>query len=1483
MAVFGEPLQIRGYEVLELIGQGGFGAVYRAFQPTLGREVAIKVILPEFANSDEFIRRFEAEAQLVARLEHPHIVPLFDYWREPDSAYLVMRYIRGGSLTADLRKKGQWTPEATLRMLDQIGGALIVAHRHNIVHRDIKPDNILIDEDRNCYLTDFGIARFAGHHDVDDGISGSLAYMAPEQLTGGDLSPSADVYSLAFVLYEMLTGTPVFGEADQEHIITRRIFNATYSPIEMSADLPEPIRATLFRATFRDPADRHESIREFIEDFERAVAELSLTTQYPAIDLSALSNPYKGLRSFEEADALDFFGRDALIGTLLDRLREAHWASRFLAVVGPSGSGKSSVVKAGLIPALRHGGVDGSETWFIVEMVPGVHPLRSLETALLSVSHRPPPDLRDRLAMDEQALVAIVNRSVKNEVLFVIDQFEEVYTLCEDEDERGQFLMLLHRAVIAPTSRVRVVITLRADFYDKPLLDKNFGALIQGRTQVVLPLGAKEVEQAITGPAHRVGLVIDPDLIASMIADTSAESGALPLLQYALTELYDQRDGVRLSAYTYGQIGGISGVLAKRAEEVYQSLSEPLQALTRQLYLRLVAVHEEQFDTRRRVRRSELLSLVPADRAMQVDAVINAFGKHRLLTFDIDASTREPMVIIAHEALLRTWDKLRDWLASNRNAIRMERLLANAAHEWQVNDRKPDFLLQGTRLAQFRDWARTTEIVLTPSEHEFLALSLSDDEQRQAVESERQRRLAALERRNRNGARLLVGGALLAALVFLVLAASASTDRAIAESARATSEFRGALAVAAQATSDRRAVESNSVALASNALMLSERNPLLALPLIITANQVSTPPPFASRVLSDIAYRPRLIAGLLTGHSGTIYGVAYTPDGAQVLTASYDQTLILWDAATRQPLRTLRGHTDGVTSVAVLPDGKHALSASYDQTLILWELATGNALRTFGGHEGGVLAVAVSADGKRALSGSLDETAILWDVATGEVVRQLRAHTDAVSAVALSRDGTRAITGGRDAVAITWDTATGAALKTRKGHAGAVSAVALSPDGQKFLTASDDKLLVLWELESGIRLRTFIGHSDLINAVAFTPDGTQAISASFDQQVIVWDVLTGLAKRTLIGHTGAVHALAISGDGAQLTSGGTDLHGIMWTLTAEPNGALVRSLSAHSDWVNAVARSADGKWLLSAGSDSWAMVWDATAAAPTAPYRQFKHRGMAWAAAFSPAPTADGHWLALTGDDAGVMYLWNVDEGRPLRTFEAHNLPVNAVAFSPDGTFALSASDDGTILLWRVATGEKVRTLQGHTDAVNSVAFLPDGKLALSGSTDRTLRLWNVETGRPIRTLTGHTGAVWRVVVSADGRTALSTSSDTTLMQWDLINSRQLRTLVGHSSIVWSVALSPDGTLAVSGSDDKAIMIWDLTLGQAVRVYRTDHVPLAVDFSVTGKTIYAGLDDHSVSEWRADTLTDLIAWTYTNRVVRDLTCAERATFLLTDC
>ena len=778
--------RLHAYELHERIGMGAFSIVYRGVQPSVGREVAIKQIRAELANRPDFIRRFENEAHLVARLEHPHIVPLYDYWREPGSAYLVLRWLRGGSLEAALRDGGLEFGRV-LGIVTQVATALSFAHGHGVIHRDVKSANILLDEQGYAYLTDFGIAHdgVITHQPADSISIGSPAYASPEQLRREPVGPPADVHGLGIVLYEVLTGRLPFGDAvDQAALVRRQLNDPLPSVLALRPDLPGGIDAVLARATAKRPADRYASAGEFITELQALAhpdvpvasprGRTGATTFVPGLDGV---NPYKGLRAFDEADAADFFGREQIIRSIGRRLSQPDGGGRFVAVVGPSGSGKSSLVRAALLPALRRGEVAGSEQWFVTTMLPGTNPFDELASALRRVATQEHPGLADLLRADRRGIARGVRRVISDEsieLLLVIDQFEELFTQVADETERTRFVEALGDAVTMIGSPLRVVITLRADFYDRPLRYPAIAQLVSDSTITITPLAPDELEMAITQPAHRAGARFEPGLVAEIVADVGSQPGALPLLQYALTELYEGRADGPLALSHYREIGGLAGAIAARAEQLYIGAKSDQQSAVRRLMLRLVTLGEGSEDTRRRVRRAEL----PEGPA--TDAVIDAFGTARFLSFDRDPSDREPTVEVAHEALIRQWPRLGEWLTEDRVGLRIHRGLTSAATAWIASDRDDGELLRGARLIATEDWAETHADDLNAVESELLTASIAS---RDAAFAEEQERYVQQAQQNKR-LRQLVVAASVTALVAVVAGLLAFQQRQRASRAR---------------------------------------------------------------------------------------------------------------------------------------------------------------------------------------------------------------------------------------------------------------------------------------------------------------------------------------------------------------------------------------------------------------------------------------------------------------------------------------------------------------------------------------------------------------------------------------------------------------------------------------------------------------------------------------------------------------------------
>ncbi len=692
----------RTYELGEQIGSGAFSIVYRGRQPTVERDVAVKVIRSELADRPEFVERFEAEAQLVARLEHPHIVPLYDFWREPGKAYLVMRLLRGGSLESRLRK-GPLDADSVVRFLRQIGAALEAAHQFGVVHRDVRPANILCDDEGNFYLADFGIATgvaLARNLAVESSgetpsRAGSPAYSSPEQLRGEPAGPWSDLFAFAVCVFEAVTGRLPFHQARTlDGMVRSQLEDPLPSVHALRADMPAAADDVLGIATAKVPALRYGSVAEFVTEALRVLQPDAVAEIAPTRHLEA--NPYKGLRSFVETDTADFVGRERLINELVGRtvaFEDLRETPRFLALVGPSGSGKSSVVRAGLVPALRTLG-DGRSR-LITTMTPGAHPFEELAVALGRIS-----TASGRVAIDDLARPRGLVRAIKTltavgeadfdaHVLVVVDQFEELFTMT-DVSERTAFLDQLAEVVEENRLHATVIVTLRADFFDHALTHPGLTRILGHGTMPVGALSDDELVAAITVPAERAGATFEPGLVDAIKREAMGQPGALPLLQHALAELFDRHENGTLTHEAFVAIGGLEGSIASRAEQLL--VDDDDSDAVRRIFIRLVRLGDGVEDTRRRARRAEL----PA--SPRLDALLDSFGAARLLTFDRDPVTREPTVEVAHEALITSWPRLRGWLNDDRDNLRSVERLRVAAESWERAKRDPSELYRGARL-----------------------------------------------------------------------------------------------------------------------------------------------------------------------------------------------------------------------------------------------------------------------------------------------------------------------------------------------------------------------------------------------------------------------------------------------------------------------------------------------------------------------------------------------------------------------------------------------------------------------------------------------------------------------------------------------------------------------------------------------------------------------------------------------------------------
>jgi WD40 repeat protein len=1011
---------------------------------------------------------------------------------------------------------------------------------------------------------------------------------------------------------------------------------------------------------------------------------------------------------------------------------------------------------------------------------------------------------------------------------------------------------------------------LRADFYDRPLRYLPASALLGRRTEVVGPLTPSEMYQAITGPAERVGLELERDLAATIMQDVAEQPGTLPLLQYTLTELYERREGRVLTLAAYRDSGGVFGSLARRAESLYAGLTAPEQTAARQLFLRLVTLGEGGEDTRRRVLMSELLSVAQAtpqgeqaagEAALQ--RVLDLFGRYRMLTFDRHPLTREPMVEVAHEALLGSWRRLRDWLAESRADLLVQRRLLAAAAEWRASGQQPSYLARGSRLAQFAGLTAHAEdrgrVALTGEEQAYLAASREDQRRQAQTEQARHARELALQRRAASRLRYLVAALGVFLLVAAALSGWAFNRSQVAEENLLRSE---AQRLAAEATARLQSgpFDETPALLSIRSLRAQYSHQgdaaLAAAALLPYPRQRYTG---HTQQLNDVTFSPDgkyLVTGGWDGiarlydtqsgvevrqfpHPGIVGAMTFSRDGKLLLAGCCGMPR-LWDVQTGQTIQQFGGHTDWAVGKDISPDGRYVLTGGNDMTVRLWDAQTGQELRVFRGHTGVVWDVHFSPDGKRALSvgGAGDHTARLWDIESGDPLGTFAGHTDYVYRAAFSRDGKRMLTASNDRTARLWDTATRQEVRQFVGHTGQVISVAFSPDEQYVLTGSWDGTARLWDTASGRELRQFAGHPDVVNDAAYSPDGKYVLTGGGDD-VLLWDAGPPAGLPRFTGHeNGVAYGVYLPGGERVLTSDGD---GTLRLWDSRTGDEFLRMNSCGAGLPNPYCRTA-----------------------------------------LSP----DGRYL-LTGNFNGRVELRHAETGKELRTLARSSPPAARVAIAhvqfapPDGRYALAAGEDGKLLMWDAQTGEELWELSGHTATINDVDFAPlYGRYALSSSADATVRLWDIQTGHELRRLAGHKGQVYGVAFSPDGKKVLTGGADSTARLWDVETGKVLAQFKGHGGVVWDVAFSPDGRYVLTGSEDKTARLWDAqTQGELRRFAGHAGGVNVVAFSPDGKYVLTGAG-HDVRIWDTDyhaTIRDLCG-----RLIRDFTAEERAQFGIND-
>ena len=1459
--------ELAGYRLESALGWGGMSIVYLAEDQRLKRRVALKLLAGHLAQDDAFRDRFLRESELAASIDHPNIVPVYEAGTAEGILFIAMRYVGGGDLKERLRR-GPMDPADAIGLVAQIAIALDAAHARGLVHRDVKPSNVLLDAGArpdgsdHVYLADFGLTKRLSDETAsgaDGRLMGTIDYAAPEQIAGREIDGRADVYSLGCVLYECLVGRPPFHDFWRDSDLAVLFAHLNAEPPAASAkraELPVALDAVIARALAKEPEDRFpgcgelaraayavaldEASRLLVDAAARAAAGRSGLSAAEAelagkvVDLQVVQDsarilaapagpvaegrcPFKGLASFEPADADYFFGRERLVAELVARVVGAG----FLGIVGPSGSGKSSVLRAGLVPALASGVLPGSEGWRRLLLRPGERPLDELRRTLDSDAEDPLAEALDALPAGGRLLIAV-------------DQLEELFVACRSEPERAAFVGMLARAATDAEGRAVVVVALRADFYGRFAAYPALAGLLGANHVLIGPMQASELRRAVDLPAGAVGLQVEAELTDALVDDLEGEPGALPLLSTALLELWQGRHGDTLAVAAYRASGGVQGAVARLAEGTYARIAEVRRPLVRAIMLRLVGESESHLPVRRRAPLAEL----DLDRNPDAAAVLDTLADSRLLTVG------EGSVEVAHEALLREWPRLREWIAEDAEWRRLRRHITQSASEWHTAGRDPGELYRGARLAAALDWAADHALDLNELERQFV------DESREVSERETKR----ARRTNRRLRTLLAGVAV------LLVAAVAGGILALIQ--------RG----------DARDAETAQLAQRLGAEALVDEDLDRSLLLARQAVSIDDSPQTRSYLLADLLRAPR-ITGVMHGDGDLLRASAVSPDGRTLAVADFETGLLFFDTRTYErigeplPVRcdSSPSTCGWVETIAYRPDGRVIalggngfirLIDARTHELLLDRPITGDVTRIAFTADGAQLAAvvarvcqrawitvrhtgtlepagpviasagfagswvgqfcatpffALTPDGRSLVTASAGELA-WWDLATRRIERAVGIE-DGHQVLALSPDG-RTLAVGVDRGIRLIDARSGTVRATTRGLGATPTWLLFSPDGRTLVSTSLDGTATLWDARSATRRETLRGHSGAVQQPVFSPDGDTLYTVSHDGTAIAWDVAggTGLERRFTFTHDRNRdpvfddHPGRFSPDG-RLVALGLKRRGISLreTETLQPAG---RSLTRTGGEVKDVAFAPDGRTLAAVTSAGRASLWDLeTRSLLRRPFRvaDGPARGISY--------SADGTMLATAGVD-GVK-LWDARTGAALGAIGATTSAglitgppaAGDVAFSPAGSLVAFVNElGGSAEIWDARRRERLVTLRPSFAELGgyAVAFSPDGRSLATGGLHTDVYIWDVHTGRLLRELEQGSAGVRTLDFSPDGRTLAVSGFEPVASLWDVATGARIGPTLTAGDRRAQIDLSADGRRLLLTHGNGSGALWDV-------------------------------------------------------------------------
>ncbi len=1251
----------------------------------------------------------------------------------------------------------------------------------------------------------------------------------------------------------------------------------------------------------------------FVDRYEEAFPELLLALPgkrrigaFDDVPDEAIPNPFKGLESFQQTDAAFFFGRENLIRKAIKNMQRTDNA-HFLSVIGASGSGKSSLVRAGVIPQLRQGVIAGSEKWRLAIFTPGEHPVNALAVRLAPFLESQDANSIERaLAESPRALVDITESILRGtspdvKLLLVIDQFEEVFTRAGDE-EAARFLNIIHETATFPEGRCYFIVTMRADFFDHlgryPQIAELFE---QENILIVTEMTTSNLLRAIEGPAQAVGLTYEDGLSARILDDVRRQPGSLPLLQYALKALYDKRDGRKLTHAAYDEIGGVQKALAAHADDVYRAATPLEQDLMRRIFLRIVEVSESGEATRRRITREELQFEGIAPQLVQsvVDKLTAPEARLLIASREITSSDANTAPVtrleVCHEALIREWGLYQDWIQDNLDDLRTSSEILRQAQDWEQRKRDPSYLLRGARLIQAEEWL--THADANPLQRDFVQASIdarAAEEKRARQQAERE---LALQRTAANRLRWIAIVLVLALIGAVGLTVFALNERANAEANARAAEENARRAEQNALIAELNANQARSFALSANAeRALTNNDGDLALALAVdSALVVQNPPPETRLSLANVAFAPGTRRVLDSGLGVVVNATGLSTDGAWLFTGDDSGVIHVWDALSGAPIKRIpppistadTGSEDAippqaVTDITVLPDNETLLAVTGAGGFYRINYRTDSYVQVYrDGHTRTINTVRINADGTRALTASVDTTAILWDVSSGTRLMTLRGHrTAVVGAVFDPRAPDSAYSLERNGTLIRWNLKTGTEAQRAALNLTAVT-FDLSTDGTRIAVGGTRGALQLWALSDISKSPTLeitfggLNEETIVRAVTFSPSGDWLASAGTDEAIALWNTTSGERFALFNGHTRDINDLTPNTNGTRLLSASRDGTARLWDLT---NAAIVRDFIGHTS--NSIGvYMPQGRAIVSGSGDSTLRLWDIASGRTI---REWK--GHAGAVLALDVPR-DGQRIVSAARD-NTLRLWTLDSDEPM-VLRGHEGAVSAVSLTPDETQALSAGRDGVVIRWDLSTGQEVNRYvraQRSTSGLFALAVSSDGTRIAAGGDDQVITVWDAASGDVRHTLSGHERSVRALAFSPDGTRLVSGSTNGDIFLWDVASGQLIRAFNGHNRTIQALDFSLDGKTFVSVSVDSTLRVWDVESSFEVRVYTLDERQVtftSVAFSPNGDTVLTGLSDGRLRLWRLYPSVDaLLAWTLGNRYVPSLTCTQREQFRL---